>query len=137
MRSIIHHILNNHISYSYSKTLLVIGFVCAMIASLTSSEDMEGIPWDYSYYHFNAISFLAYLTAFYLIIRNGTPKWSIKWQNFTLFVVLCALSTIGDELALNGPDVTTQDFSRIFVTVLIFAFFRQKKNGRWKIFGHK
>jgi len=108
-----------------------------MIASLTSSEDMEGIPWDYSYYHFNAISFLAYLTAFYLIIRKGTPKWSIKWQNFTLFVVLCALSTIGDELALNGPDVTTQDFSRIFVTVLIFAFFRQKKNGRWKIFGHK
>lgn len=122
-------IINN--SLIFSKGLLVTGFISALTASLTSGTNLEGFPWDYSYYHLNAIAFSAYLTAFYLIILNGTPNWSKGWQNFTLLVVLSSFSTIGDEIAGNGREVDWQDASRITTTVLIYACLSKKSNQKW------
>ena len=91
MTSIKHHVINNPLIYS--RMLLVLGFICALIATLTSGTGLEGVPWDYSYYHLISAAFTLYLAAFSLITFTGTPKWSRRWHNFTILVFLSAFSS--------------------------------------------
>jgi hypothetical protein len=113
-------------STTFSKIFVVLGFVCALTASLTSDKSMEGIPWNYSYYHLNAIAFSFYLIAFYLLTISNTPKWSKRWRAFVLFVVLCSLTTIGDEIAGTATQLGLHDLIRLLAVLVIFVMQRYK-----------
>ena len=124
MKSIKHHIVNNPLNYS--KLFIVLGFCCALFASLTSGKNLEGFPWDYSYYHLNAISFFLYISSLYLTALTGTPQWSNKWKTFLLIVLLSSATTIGDELAGTGNVTGLHDLIR-FASVLIIVIIRRYK----------
>lgn len=120
----LHYIKNN--STTFSKILLVIGFLCALTASLTSGEGMEGFPWDYSYYHLYMICISCYLSSLYLTTLKDTPKWSKEWRTFLLIVVLSSFTTIGDEIAGTGTEVGLHDLYR-FAGVLVIVVMQRYK----------
>lgn len=124
MNTPIHYIKNN--STAFSKILLVIGFSCALTASLTSGEGMEGIPWDYSYYHLYMICITCYLSSLFLMTVSNTPKWSKKWRTILLTIVLASLTTIGDEIAGTGTEVGLHDLCRFAGVLVIVAIQRYK-----------
>jgi len=124
MFTIKHYIKNN--STTFSKIFVVLGFISCVTSSLTSGKNMEGIPWEYSYYHLNTIAFSFYLTAFYLLTITNTPEWSRGWKTFVLFVVLASLTTIGDEIAGTGTEVGLHDLCRFSGVLFIVVMQRYK-----------
>ncbi len=120
----LHYIKNN--STTFSKILLVIGFLCALTASLTSGEEMEGFPWDFSYYHLYMACISCYLSSLFLMTLKDTPKWSKGWRTFLLIVVLASFTTVGDEIAGTGTEVGLHDFIRFASVLIIVAIKRYK-----------
>lgn len=118
--------INNNPSL-YVKTAMVLGYISALTASLTSDADMSTVPWKESYYHLNTFAVFCFLGSFYLIAVKGTPAWSNKWRNFFLFVFISSLTTIGDEIAGTGYEVGWSDLIRVSTTILIYIFIKKRK----------
>lgn len=100
------------------------GFLSAISASVTGG--MVGFPWDYSYYHLNHLAFVFYLSSHHLRISNSCDKWSESWINTSLFVLLCAITTLGDELSGTAKHAGMHDLLRISSVTSVVAIRKYK-----------
>ena len=109
------------------KISLVIGFVSAIFGSLFAQKYL----WDDAYYHLMEIGFIFYLLAFYLLSRKDSEEFSRLWKTITLIILLCAVSTLIDEIVYNATEVEFNDFIRI-ITIIYISFKINYKFTLWK-----
>jgi len=109
------------------KISLVIGFISAMFGSLFAQHYL----WVNAYYHLMEIGFIFYLLAFYLLSRKDSKEFSKLWKTITLIILLCAVSTLVDEIVYNATEVEFNDVIRI-MTIIFISFKLNYKFTLWK-----